>query len=205
MMFRSVFAFRTWSCVVASLFLAGVLSALSTGNALAGSITYDNTTFTGTSTDLTTVGNQTLPYTDASSRVVSKVSGTVPGIFSTLGVVMPASSVISFTNLASGTTDFGFDAKSASPSSSHITSVSFDNGDSYTTSLNLASGNTFYHFSDTASFTAATVTFTGGTNYLGDFRTAAATSSVPEPSSLALLAAGAMFAGVSAWRRRKAS
>ena len=205
MMFRSVFAFRTQSCVVASLFLAGLLSALSTGNALAGSITYDNTTFTGTSTDLTTVGNHSpLPYTDADSRVISNVSGTVPGIFSTLGVVLFGGSV-SFSNLASGTTDFGFDAKSSIPSSSHITSVSFDNGDSYTTSLNLASGNTFYHFSDTASFTAATVTFTGGTNYLGDFRTAAATSSVPEPSSLALLAAGAIFAGASVWRRRKAS
>jgi hypothetical protein len=190
------------SCVIASLFLAGLLSA---SNAVAGTITYDNTTFTGTTTNLLGF-NHVLPYTDANSRVITRASGTAPGIFSATGLVLFTTG-INFSNFASNTTDFGFTANSIFPSGSHITSVTFDNGDSYTTSLTFTGSNLFYHFNDTASFTAATVTFTGGTSYLTDFTTAHTDppSSVPEPSSLALLAAGAAFAGVSVWRRRKAS
>jgi len=198
------------SCVVASLFLAGLLSALRTGNAVAGTITYDNTTFTGTTTNLVGIGDHVLsnvtPYTDSNGRVLSVTSGTSGNIHNSTGLNL-FTTTIKFSNLASGTTDFGFTAKSDFPSSSHITSVTFDNGDSYTTSLTFTGSNLFYHFNDTASFTAATVAFTGGTSYLSDFTTAHTDppSSVPEPSSLDLLAAGAAFAGASVWRRRKAS
>ena len=204
MMFRSVFAFRPQACVVASLFLAGLLSALSSGNALAGSITYDNTTFTGTLTNFTAVGFQSLPYTDSSNRVISKVSGgNTPFILGGTGL-LPQGSVIQFSNFASGTTQFGFYAYTSNTAT--VASVVFSNGDSYTTPHNIPNGPQFFSFSDTDSFTSATVTFTGLSTAVTDFRTAVTTfSSVPEPSSLALLAAGAMFAGASVWRRRKAS
>ena len=196
-------AFRPRACFVASLFLAGLLSALSVDNALAGTITYDNNVFTGDSTDFTAVGNQSFPYTDSFGRDID-VSGEVFGIYRGYGINAYNGALI-FSNFASGTTDFGFHVSTTYEPGSDIVSVEFSNGDSYSGPLQINYGNTFYHFSDTASFTSVTVTFTGGTNTITDFRTAAATSSVPEPSSLALLAAGAMFAGVSAWRRRKTS
>ena len=100
MIFRSVFAFHTQSCIVASLFLAGLLSALSVDNALAGSITFDNTVFTGNSTDLTAVGNQSLPYTDSFSRVISAASGEVYDIYAGYGLYANSGSV-EFSNLPS--------------------------------------------------------------------------------------------------------
>ena len=65
------------SFIVASFFLASLVIALCTGNALAGNITYDNNSFTGTSTNLTILGQTLLPYTDPDGRVVSIVSGPV--------------------------------------------------------------------------------------------------------------------------------
>ena len=114
--------------------------------------------------------------------------------------------VVGFSNFASGTTDFGFETVShlLDPNTA-IESVAFDNGDTYTGPLQLTETITFYHFNDTDPFTAAVVSFIGGNTFILNFRTAAPISSVPEPSSLALLAAGAVLAGVSTWHRRKTS
>lgn len=105
--------------------------------------------------------------------------------------------------MGSGTTQFGFTART-SFSGSSVASVTFSNGDSFTTSLGLTTSNIFYAFTDTQPFTSATVTFTVGTNYMADFRTAAQAASVPEPATLALVAPGALLFGASAWCRRKA-
>lgn len=52
----SLWALRPQSRVGAGLLLAGLLTASSLGNALAGTITYDNTVFTGVSTSFIGIG-----------------------------------------------------------------------------------------------------------------------------------------------------
>jgi hypothetical protein len=148
-------------------------------------ITIGTTPFAGIETNFQTIGNQSLPYTDAFNRVVNGGQSIQSGS----GVFTFAGQTLTFTNLAPGTHEIGFGLSNQS-TDFFIKSVTLSNGDS----VNVGSSflDSFLSFSDPTAFTSASVVFAGncfGSGYVTDFRTTLdVLSAVPEPASLFLLA-----------------
>ena len=195
-----------------SLVFAGLLSLAGPATARADLVTQITSPFSGTITDYTTVttGNteQRLPFTDTFGRTVD----TPFGLINTRGLlVVPPGSLqfaVTFTGLATGTTQAGITMTSFM-GSEWLTSVTFDNGDSFSVPNPINSS--FVGFSDTTPFTGITFNFTvpslDSSFQITDFRTAAGVAAVPEPSTLTSVATGCMFAACAAaaswWRRAR--
>jgi PEP-CTERM motif len=193
------------------LVFAGLLSLAGPATARAD-LALTLTPFSGTNTDYTTaVSTETfLPYTDVNGRTVSgdatgdDVSRISPG--SGIFQVEPSASFkLTFFDLAPGTTQAGFlNVNAGAP----FVSAMVDNGDNYSTPISSPPGTiTFFGFTDTTPFTSITLTFSGAESFnILDFVTAtAATSAVPEPSSLTIVGGVvAASAAAASWRRRRA-
>jgi PEP-CTERM motif len=169
--------------------VAAMLGTLSASNVAAAPITVVTAPFSGITTDLTSVGNQSLPFTDAFDRVISG-TGFVT-IIEDFGLVVNLTFSLTFDDLNPLTTaiGFNFDAFVGAPDMV-ISSATFSNGDTFTGPLSVPR-DTFFGFVSTTPFTSVTFEAFAISSSLTDFRTAPAESvPVPEPSSLALIAFG---------------
>ena len=195
-----------------SLVFAGLLSLAGPATARAGLVTQITSPFSGTITDYTTVttpGTELrLPFTDSFGRTVD----TPGGLINSRGLlVVPPGSLqfaVTFTGLATGTTQAGITMTSFM-GSEWLTSVTFDNGDSFSVPNPINSS--FVGFSDTTPFTGITFNFTvpslDSSFQITDFRTAAGVVAVPEPSTLNSVLTGGVIAACAAaaswWRRAR--
>lgn len=178
-----------WATAVALFCFIGTMSAR------ADIVAIGTTAFAGVETDLTTIGNQPVPYTDAFGRVVDSSNHINGSIQSGAGLFALDSDTLTFSNLAAGTTEIGFDTDFALLDGGldiSIKSVTLSNGDSVAVGPSFAT-DAFLSFSDPTPFTSATVVLenNGGMGFSGfvsDFRTTSGVSEVPEPASLFLLA-----------------
>jgi hypothetical protein len=194
---------------VLTLVLAGLLSLAGPATAHAGSVSLVTTPFSGTITDYTNVGTQSLPFTDTFGRTVTAADN-ASDIVSGEGLFFQPSSAtdaLSFTGLATGTTMAGISFEGGGLQ--FLTSVTFSNGDSFNVTPSLSPSLGFVGFADTTPFTSITFDFGGlpGESFImTDFRTA--TSTVPEPATLTLQALAGLLvtagAAAATWHRRRA-
>jgi hypothetical protein len=196
------------SRTVLTLVFAALLGLAGLPAARAGiMLTTNPANVTGPTTDYTTVGTQTLPFTDQFNRTVDGPFAGIntPPFFVGQGLV-PTSS-LTFSNLNPATTAVGFTWAIPPVNPQLLTSVSLNNGDSLTFSPSPPLSG-FFGITDTTPFSEVTLNFSGGfTSFLTDFQAPAGVTSVvvPEPSTLTSVATGGLAlvcAAAGMWRRR---
>lgn len=159
------------------------------------------TPFTGdgiVSTNLTSVGNQTVPWTDAFGRTYS---GGI-SIISPFGWFFANNPSLTISNLGPDIDKVGFRAEALGLATAFttLTSVSFNNGESYLTPLSIPN-NEFRGFQTTTPFTSVTFTFAGVSSAaMRDFITQ---TTVPEPSTIVSGLLCVLCVGVTAYRKRR--
>jgi hypothetical protein len=189
-----------------SLVFAGLLGLAGPATARADlQLTTDSSQISGTTTDYTTVGTQTLPYTDVYGRTVDAL-GDINFFDSNVGIELEGDTV-TFSNLSAGTTELGV-WLNGDPTRTDFVSASVSNGDSVQPPTSIPIGSSvFLGFTDSRPFTSITLNFSGDlTYYITDFRApVGSATAVPEPSTVAtggVVLACAAAAG--AWRHRRA-
>jgi hypothetical protein len=143
------------------------------------------TPFTGTgivSTNLTVVGQQTLPYTDANGRTYTGGFS----MFSSYGWDLDNGTSYTYTisNLGSNITNVGWYIRNNSGGiGGYITSASFNNGESWSGSVQTTDPASFMGLRTTNPFTSVTFTMNpSSTQVMTDFITQV--NQVPEPSTI---------------------